>query len=120
MACPHVSGAAALVLERNPSAKPAAVMKALHDNALNNSISQLKFDDKNTLLYVGQSGPPPTPAPVVITTTTEAPTPAPIPCPDPDYADGPDSFGDCGCKGDLQCWWEMYPGDWLEACPYSQ
>jgi len=66
MACPHVAGGAALVLEANPSMKASAVLSKLQDDAVTGAISDLKRGDVNKLLYVAQGGAPPTP-----------PTPAP-------------------------------------------
>jgi len=71
MACPHVSGGAALVLEANPSMKGSAVLQQLLDDAYLNVISDLKFGDTNALLCVAEGGAPPTPTP--------QPTPAPPP-----------------------------------------
>merc|ERR1712039_1034638 len=71
MACPHVSGGAALVLEANPSMKSSAVIAELIATAATNIISDLKAGDTNALLYVGEGGAPPSP--------TLAPTPAPPP-----------------------------------------
>merc|ERR1711972_342496 len=47
MACPHVSGGAALVLEANPTMKASAVIGELTDNALIGAISDLKSGDVN-------------------------------------------------------------------------
>merc|ERR1719192_3006395 len=66
MACPHVSGAAALVLGADSSKNPAKVLQDLIDTAALNTISDLKAGDTNAMLYVGAGGAPPTP-----------PTPAP-------------------------------------------
>merc|ERR1719211_41447 len=71
MACPHVSGGAALVLEANPSMKSSAVLQQLLDDAYLNVLTDLKFGDVNVLLYVAEGGAPPTPTP--------QPTPAPPP-----------------------------------------
>jgi len=71
MACPHVSGGAALVLEANPSMKASAVLQQLLDDAYLNVITDLKFGDTNALLCVAEGGAPPTPTP--------QPTPAPPP-----------------------------------------
>jgi len=97
MACPHVSGAAALVLDADPLKKSSAVLAELLDNAVLNAITDLKSGDTNALLYVGEGGPPPTPAPV--------PTPAPPPsvC-DEATSTGPDSDGDCRCNSGLYCY----------------
>merc|ERR1719354_709231 len=69
MACPHVSGAAALLLEASPSMSASAVLAELTKNAAKGAISDLKSGDVNVLLYVGAGGAPPTP-----------PTPAPAAC----------------------------------------
>merc|ERR1719225_1023923 len=70
MACPHVSGAAALVLGADPSKNPAKVLQELLDNAALDTISDLKAGDTNAMLYVGAGGAPPTPP-----TPALAPTP---------------------------------------------
>jgi len=98
MACPHVSGAVALLLENGPVSDPLSELKA---NAVWNGIGGLRTGDTNAFLYVGAEGPPPTLAPV--------PT-LPSAC-DPSFSTGPDSDGDCKClsgirchqKGDLRC-----------------
>merc|ERR1719305_1302319 len=71
MACPHVSGASAIVLSGNPSMKSSAVLQEMLDTAYLNVISDLKAGDTNALLCVAEGGAPPTPTP--------APTPAPPP-----------------------------------------
>merc|ERR1711972_149992 len=71
MACPHVSGAAALVLEADPSKKASAVLQDLIDTSYRNVLSGLKASDINALLCVIEGGAPPTPTP--------EPTPAPAP-----------------------------------------
>jgi len=66
MACPHVSGAAALVLSVDPSKNSAKVLEELLDNAAVDEITGLFPGDTNALLYVGEGGAPtpvPTPAP---------------------------------------------------------
>jgi len=76
MACPHVSGAAALVLGADNSKNPAQVLQELLDNAALDTLSDLKAGDTNAMLYVGAGGAPPTPP-----TPAPAPTPAPTgPC----------------------------------------
>merc|ERR1719220_2988897 len=72
MACPHVSGAAALVLGADNSKNPQKVLSDLLNDAALNTISDLKTGDTNALLYVGAGGAPPTP-------TTQAPPPTPAP-----------------------------------------
>jgi len=104
MACPHVSGAAAILLERDASLSPQAVLQALQANAAAGAIEGLWGDDKNLLLYVGSDGPPPTPAP----------TPPPVSaCKAEDNSYGPDGYGDCVCNPGYECWWGDHGG-----CPY--
>jgi len=71
MACPHVSGGAALVLGRDSSKNPAAVLAELLADAWYDAISDLRTGDTNALLYLVPGGAPPT--------TTPVPTPAPPP-----------------------------------------
>jgi len=52
MACPHVSGGAALVLQRNPSWTASRVLGRLQDVAFNNVLSGLFSSDTNKLLNV--------------------------------------------------------------------
>jgi len=59
MACPHVSGAAALVLDGSPSMKPSAVLQELQDTAATNYINGLYSADLNKLLNVDARGAPP-------------------------------------------------------------
>merc|ERR1712129_355337 len=47
MACPHVSGAAALLLQRSPSLQPAKILSRLQEAALSNVVSGLKSSDTN-------------------------------------------------------------------------
>jgi len=56
MACPHVSGGAALVLEANPSMKSSAVLQQLLDDAYLNVLSGLRAGDTNALLCVAEGG----------------------------------------------------------------
>lgn len=96
MACPHVAGAAAIVLDADPSKKASAVLAELLDTAVLNGIADLRSGDTNALLYVGAGGPPPTPAPV--------PTPAPPPSACGGESRGPDSDGDCSCNTGYACY----------------
>lgn len=73
MACPHVSGAAALVLEADPSKNTSAVLQDLLDNAYTKVLTDLKAGDTNALLCVAEGGAPPSPPMVA-----PAPTPPPI------------------------------------------
>jgi len=77
MACPHVSGGAALVLQASPSKKSSAVLAELLDSSIRNAISGLRSGDTNALLYVGEGGSPTPPSP---TPTPPSPTP-PSPTP---------------------------------------
>merc|ERR1719293_382752 len=66
MACPHVSGGAALVLERNPTFLAPQVLEEMLATAWTLEITGLYPDDANKELYVGAGGAPqpaPTPAP---------------------------------------------------------
>merc|ERR1719330_2218174 len=51
MACAHVSGAAALLLEREPGAGPSQIREKLLANAQENAISGLKSQDVNKLVW---------------------------------------------------------------------
>merc|ERR1719296_146568 len=61
MACPHVSGGAALILDEDPNKAPAKVLDALLAGSAKGFITGLKSGDTNSLLYVGEGGPPPAP-----------------------------------------------------------
>jgi subtilisin family serine protease len=61
MASPHVVGAAALYLQVNPSATPAAVKAALTGNATPNVITGVPGGTPNLLLYTGFLSAPPAP-----------------------------------------------------------
>merc|ERR1712194_336033 len=63
MACPHVSGGAALVLGLSPTKSPVDVLADLVDRAEKGAISDLKNGDVNVFLWVG-SGPAPVPSPM--------------------------------------------------------
>ena len=63
MACPHVSGAAALVLSAKPDAQPDAVLAELLDDSYDNALTGLKKGDPNKLVCVAEGGAPPGPAP---------------------------------------------------------
>merc|ERR1712176_156183 len=72
MACPHVSGAAALILGADNSKSPQKVISDVLNDSVRNAISDLKFGDTNALLYVGADGVPPSPP-----SPTQAPSPTP-------------------------------------------
>ena len=63
MSSPHVTGAAALYLEANPSATPAAVQAALIANSTTGVITSLPSGTANRLLYSVVAGGPPPPPP---------------------------------------------------------
>merc|ERR1719412_800314 len=76
MACPHVAGGAALLLEQNPGLSSTGVMSALDANAKKNKISGLKSGDTNHFLWVGGGAPSPTPpSPTPPSPTPPSPTP---------------------------------------------
>merc|ERR1712084_8936 len=72
MACPHVSGGAALILGADNSKSPQKVISDLLNDSVRNAISGLKSGDTNALLYVGADGVPPSPP-----SPTQAPSPTP-------------------------------------------
>jgi len=114
MACPHVAGAAALLLSAEPALTPEQVLQTLLSKAISGAISNLKFNDPNKLLYVGSGSAPVPPSPVP-TPPAPAPTPAPVggQCLSP--STGPDSDGDCMCPAGYTC----FEGSrW--GCPYSR
>ena len=76
MATPHVAGAAALYLEANPAATPAAVQSALKSNGTPNTITSIPGGTVNLLLYsvVTTGPPPPAPAAPVLSLPTDAST----------------------------------------------
>jgi len=59
MACPHVAGGAALMLESNPDFNAPQVLEKLLAKAATNFITDLKSGDTNKLLYVAADAPPP-------------------------------------------------------------
>ena len=89
MASPHVAGAAALFLQREPGATPAQVKAGLEAAATPDKLSGIG-SSPNRLLYVRAAAPTPsptpsptpTPAPTPSLTPTPKPTPAPTPTPD--------------------------------------
>jgi subtilisin family serine protease len=58
MAAPHVAGLAALVLERNPTAAPAAVSSALVDNSTPGKVANEGRCSPNRLMFSGFLGDP--------------------------------------------------------------
>jgi len=106
MACPHVSGAAALILGEDSSKSPQTVISDLLNDSVRNAISGLQSGDTNALLYVGADGAPPSPS---APTPTQAPSPPSGGCPS-SYSTGPDSDGDCKCNSGLVCYEDGYYG----------
>jgi len=104
MACPHVSGGAALVLQASPSKSPSAVLAELLQNAIRGAISGLRSGDTNALLYVGEGGNPTPPSPTPPSPTPPSPTP---PSPTPPTG-GCVQEKDCSvsawCNSDLMQW----------------
>jgi len=92
MACPHVAGAAALILEANPTLFSAAVLANMLDTSEKGAITGLKPNDVNFHLWVG-GGPAPVPAP----TPAPPPTPPTPTCPSFASSSTPDYEGDCRC-----------------------
>merc|ERR1719221_965686 len=83
MAAPHVAGAAALLLEENPTLVAGeGVRSALRARATAGALSGLLTGDPNLLLNVDWYDGPPTPAPPTPQPTPQ-PTPAPTPAPPP-------------------------------------
>lgn len=76
MATPHVAGAAALYLEANPTATPAAVQSALKSNGTPNTITSIPSGTVNLLLYslITAGPPPPAPAAPVLSSPADAST----------------------------------------------
>jgi len=75
MAAPHVSGAAALFLQDNPTATPAQVATWVTGNATAGKISSLGSGSPNLLLYTRLAVPPPPPVATTQATITGSATP---------------------------------------------
>jgi subtilisin family serine protease len=74
MATPHVAGVAALYLQANPSASPAAVRDAIVNSATNGVVTSAGSGSPNRLLYslLTGGGPPPGPTPTPVPTQPPA------------------------------------------------
>merc|ERR1719433_997013 len=107
MACPHVAGGAALVLEQNPAFSSTEVLDVLLADAWTDTITGLSATDTNKELYVGSDAPPP-----AGNVTPPAPSPDPE-CPSA-FSYGPDNYGDCTCNAGLRCYYQGVLG----ACPF--
>merc|ERR1712046_206947 len=79
MACPHVAGAAALLLGEDASLTPTKIFGKLLADSIPDAIDGLTSQCPNNLLRVSDatSGPAPTPAPTAPTPAPPTPTPAP-------------------------------------------
>merc|ERR1719343_1219617 len=109
MACPHVSGGAALVLETNPSFDRDQVLDVLLANSRVDSVTGLYAYDTNNMLYVGSDAPPPA------GNVTLPPPEHPGTC-NRTFSFGPYSDGDCECYGGdfpLLCY-----NNGRRGCPY--
>lgn len=82
MASPHVAGAAALYLQREPTSAPSRVKVFLEAAASLDKLSNIGAS-ANKLLYVRAAGPVPSPTPSPSPTPTPSPTPVPTPAPTP-------------------------------------
>jgi len=80
MACPHVSGVAALVLSESPTLNPDQVERSIIDGAQINRVRDAR-GSPNRLLFIGNLAVTPTPAPTSVPPTSSPPagTPAPTP-----------------------------------------
>jgi len=79
MACPHVSGAVALLFQEDPARTATDVDQILKQRATPGVVSDAQVGSPNLLLYTGLDTAPPTPEPL----PTPIPTPAPTPPPPP-------------------------------------
>jgi subtilisin family serine protease len=78
MATPHVAGVAALYLEKNPSARPNEVAKALRAGALAGVVVDAKSTNGNYLLNTAFLGGSVAPATNLVNAPTITPTPTPV------------------------------------------
>jgi len=112
MACPHVSGATALILAENPTFNVDQVTRRLLDTSVSNAITSIPRSpaSPNKFLNVQKRGPAPPPG-------TGTPTPGPTPGPAPPTTTtttttkalpGPDSVA-CNFEGGL-CKWSSQQG----------
>merc|ERR1719245_175007 len=105
MACPHVSGAAALLLEGNAGLTRDEILASMASSARVGFIAGLRPSDPDLFLWVGKD---PAPAP--------APTPEPLLCPEWSRYPEPDSDGDCACPWGQTC---SRDGGATKNCPSS-
>lgn len=88
MASPHVAGAAALYLQREPTSAPSQVKVSLEAAATLDKLSNIG-SSANRLLYVKAAGPVPSPTPSPSPTPTPSPMPVPTPAPTPSPTPAP-------------------------------
>lgn len=103
MACPHVAGVSALLLQQDPSRVPEKVREQLRGRAQRDELSGLLPGDPNLLLWAGDE---------------VAPTPVPTPAP-PTPAPGTWELEGSGCVMDGNCIHSLnYPSNYgnQEAC----
>lgn len=86
MACPHVSGAAALLLELHPTWKSDQIMSHLTSYGAKNELTSLKPGDPDLFLWVGRNKAPGKPS-----------------CPDTTKTTEPNYWGDCECSAGQYC-----------------
>merc|ERR1719277_1770111 len=98
MACPHVSGAAALLLQQNPSLDSVAIQAELEKLSRREFIAGLKWGDPDFFPWVATSAAPPSPP-----TPAPPPTAPPPKCPRFAKEEEPDVHGDCSCRDGLFC-----------------
>jgi subtilisin family serine protease len=121
MACPHVAGAAAVLLEEHPSHTKNEILATMLNISRKKFISSLKPSDPDDFLWVGSEPAPPsvpTPAPPPAPTPAPtAPVPTPVPAPTPSQQD---VCAKCGTlDGPPQYWWVCYV-DACALCPGCQ
>jgi len=120
MACPHVSGVAALLLGDNPGMSPKTMETKMKTMALPNLVSDAK-GTPNLMLYTEDNGASPTVAPTQA--PTSAPTPAPTPAPTsaptrapaPQPAPSPPPSGSKFCGFEMSASGSKYCGMWSDS-----
>eukprot|EP00413_Alexandrium_margalefii_P001604 CAMPEP_0204512430 /NCGR_PEP_ID=MMETSP0661-20131031/949_1 /ASSEMBLY_ACC=CAM_ASM_000606 /TAXON_ID=109239 /ORGANISM="Alexandrium margalefi, Strain AMGDE01CS-322" /LENGTH=1025 /DNA_ID=CAMNT_0051517549 /DNA_START=53 /DNA_END=3130 /DNA_ORIENTATION=- len=106
MACPHVAGGIALILQEDSTRTPADALRIMLDRATPGVVADAKTGSPNLLMYTGLDTVAPTPAPP----PTPAPTPAPPPPPPPPAsASGTCSFE--STTGSCAIWHNVKIGD---------
>lgn len=71
MACPHVAGAAALLLQDDPNLSAAGISKKLRDASTKDAISNVGGGSPNMLVYIPPDSTVPTMAPTTTTTNNQ-------------------------------------------------